>query len=346
MTEASERSKGQEDRSRALSANLTWLATITLLMLFIVKVLVVAHFNMTTTLGLLSIVSGPTIFFGVIAVSIAPVLQFLLILLLVLYDSEHIDFDSKVIIRILIILAAVLSVFLLPWPSIPLLFLMLDMVFGGPFTALVRRYRRRTMDKAACAAVAGKQYVPESEQEQKAAEMAERSREGMASIDSSRLSEDELKAFEEAKEALSDYERAVGDLHESRIQGEESRVKVEMLQSEIDEFPRKRKFTRKVFWVLASIFGLLALYACLDDRPWLPPQRLVLYSTSKPFVAFELRQQDDSILIMRRDDRTIQELPKTSVKEQRFCEYDGTNEQTLIGLVFHHQRNSGYIDCQ
>jgi hypothetical protein len=202
------------------------------------------------------------------------------------------------------------------------------------------------MDKAARAAVTGRQYVPESEGEQKAAEMAERSREAMASIDSSRLSKDELKAFEEAKEVLSDYERMVGDLHKARIQREESRVEVEMLQSELDEFPRKRKFTRKVFWLTASIFGLLALYACLDDRPWLPPQRLVLYSASTPFVAFELRQQDDSIVIMRRDDRTIQELPKTSIKEQRFCQYGGANELGLIGLVFRHQRNSGYIDCQ
>lgn len=294
--------------------NLAWIATLILFLLIVVKVAIVAHFDPTTALALISTSSAPTIILGAITISLDTVVLVLhagLAQIVMLFTMSRID---MVLMRALVILFGVIALVVTPWPFIPTILLLTDAAFEGPLWSLVHRPSDWLADKLRIT--------------------FRSSKEGQELLDHGNAI---TKTLDELKRKLEiqglDKPASEAVRAEARIVEEDVLDWRKRHRKELDRLHKQRT---RLGVILLTIQTLFALALLLGDSPWLPAESFDFDGTSRPSIGYVFAQDETSLLVLRETDRTVQRIGIDEIEKRSYCRVRAERGPgPLIQLLFH-----------
>lgn len=311
---------------RLLDAHLGSLFAGLVFLFVVLKVLAVTHYDTTSALAVLSQGDTATLLVGAIALNLVPILYAALIITLFLGSRDEVPPATKSRARLVMIVLSVAALMLLPitlgWATALMVYLMLDgpgaSKLVGVTSGLSRRNRQWT------------------ERLERGRAMARQAEELAAEVGDGTGLQDRTP---EEVAALAAHATALKDDLLAHLA--ESDRAFAISEARRDKSRRTRSRAPKILLAIVVYNVGFALWSLLDDRPWLPAERLVPASGAE-ITGYVLQADADGMVVLKDDQRRVVRIAGTISRSLCRSGREFTFGRPLIALRY---KATSYPNC-
>jgi hypothetical protein len=321
-----------KDQDALIHPSIPWVASLLVFLLVLLKVLAVAHGDATTIYGLVSASGLTTIILATLGVSLGFVGLLVLYLTQTVLLAENVSAVERVILRVSFTVSVVVAALLLPVFAVVLWYYLLDIEFEGPLFRFLGRFRptKPPIDSELMAEMKKSVQRLQADGTEMNA-IALETEEISETLARARTNPEEIdeEAMDERLSVLKQRTKAVAERVDNERQlGDRSDEEISRARRETDR--RRRKLVRLAMLPIATAaVGLLV--QALRDEPWIPAERLELSSgDDHPLIAYVVRTESESLLVLRDDPRQLVWLDERDVLERSFCDASPSSEIPLL----------------
>lgn len=290
----------------------------------VLKVLIVAHFNTTTALGIVAESATASLVLGVLIRALPAVLLAILVVLLAVVDDDATPpADLRFYRRATVIVCVLAALTQAPYMALMLAFVAWTMLAGpgsARFYGWARPEDRHHRDRVAAAKRASDEIqaevaaIPELVAEAEAAADAVEA----AVLDPGTPEEMEV-LLDRRRQALVRLGELVEVHEKAEAVGAEWDAIAAASKVHVFRVEAARPRTKKALTIGAVFFGVQALVLMLDTRPWLAAERLHLDGQA-PVTGYVIKADADELVVLDEESRQLVRLDGAKVTSRRYCE--------------------------